>query len=58
VLFTVTVAVSREFVMVDAGLRDNRIAGAPRSMKIALVVSQPLPVNAGTVSVLDTLTLT
>ena len=57
-LFTVTVAVSREFVMVDAGLRDNRIAGAPRSMKIALVVSQPLPVNAGTVSVLDTLTLT
>ena len=34
VLFTVTV--SCEDVVVDARLRDHRIAGAPRSMKPAL----------------------
>jgi len=58
ILFTVTVEVSCEFVMVDARLSLHRIAFVPRSMKPTLGGCRPVPVNAGTVRVGDTLSLT
>ena len=55
---TFTVAVSCEVVMVEAIDSHLYIVGRPRSMKPALDGCRLVPDNAGTVIVVDTLSLT